>query len=55
MTALIMIAKGMMLVVLAFAAFAALAAALGFEPAAGADQVAKCGARPAPVCFFTIL
>lgn len=55
MTALIMIAKGLMLVVLAFAAFAALAAALGFEPAAGADQIARCGAKPAPVCLFTIL
>ncbi|PQA86883.1 hypothetical protein CW354_15535 [Marinicaulis flavus] len=54
MTALIMLAKGVMLIVLALAAFAGLAMALGFEPA-GADEIAKCNATPAPVCLFTIL
>lgn len=55
MTALIMLAKGLMLVVLAFVAFAALAAALGFEPAAPAGGIARCDAMPAPICHFTII
>lgn len=54
MTALIMIGKGLFLALVTLAAFAALAAALGFEPAS-AEQVAKCGAKPAPACLFTIL
>ncbi len=54
MTALTMLAKGMMLTLLALAAFAVLAMALGFEPS-GADRSAKCGAAPAPACLFTIL
>jgi hypothetical protein len=54
MTMLIMLFKGLLLVVLAFAAFATLAMALGFEPEA-TQQAAQCGRAPAPICLFTII
>lgn len=54
MTALITIAKGLALVVLAFLAYAALALWLGYEPAS-ASSTAQCDATPAPMCLFTIL
>lgn len=54
MTALIMIAKALSLIVLAIAAYAALAIWLGYEPAAPKD-LTQCKATPAPICLFTIL
>ena len=54
MTAMIMLAKGILLIVLALAAFTMLAWVLGFEPAA-AEDAARCNAAPKPVCLFTIL
>ncbi len=54
MTTFFMIAKGVMLIVLALAAFTMLAWALGYEPAAAANA-AQCDIKPAPVCFFTII
>ncbi|WP_375206145.1 hypothetical protein [Hyphococcus sp.] len=53
MTALIMIAKGLMMVMLAAAAFTALAMAIGYEPAS-AKSAAQCETRPAPACLFMI-
>lgn len=54
MTAMIMLAKGILLIVLALAAFTTLAWVLGFEPAV-AEDAARCNAAPKPVCLFTIL
>lgn len=55
MTALLLLAKGIMLVVASVIAFAALAWILGFEPVAAQDEASGCGARPAPICMFTII
>ncbi len=54
MTLLIMLFKGLLLMALAFAAFAGLALALGFELETS-RQAAECGRVPAPICLFTIL
>ncbi|WP_428409067.1 hypothetical protein [Hyphococcus sp.] len=54
MTALIVIAKGIVMVALAAAAFLALAMAVGYEPAS-AKEAAQCETRPAPACLFMIL
>jgi hypothetical protein len=55
MTAYLLLAKGIMLIVLSLAAFAALAWMLGFEPAIAQDGSTRCGATPAPICMFTII
>ena len=54
MTVLIMVAKAVMLIALALAAFAGLAVMLGFEPPS-VGEVAKCAAAPKQICLFTIL
>ena len=54
MTALMMMAKAFVMIVLAGAAFIALAMALGYEPAA-AQSASQCEIKPAPACLFTIL
>ena len=54
MTAFIILAKGISLIMLSLAAFAVLAWTVGYEPAA-AETASRCDAAPAPVCMFTIL
>jgi len=54
MTAFIILAKGISLIMLSLAAFAVLAWTVGYEPAA-AEIASRCDAAPAPVCMFTIL
>ena len=54
MTALVMIAKGLVMTAIAAAAFMALAMAIGYEPAA-AKTGAQCETKPAPACLFMIL
>jgi hypothetical protein len=55
MTAFLLLAKGISLIVLSLAAFTALAWMLGFEPAIAKDEATRCGATPAPICMFTII
>ena len=54
MTFFAIIAKGIVMIALAGAAFIALAFAIGYEPAA-AKTAAQCEAKPAPACLFMIL
>lgn len=54
MTMFAMMAKGIVMIALAAAAFIALAIAIGYEPAA-AKSVAQCETKPAPACLFMIL
>jgi len=54
MTFFAIIAKGIVMIALAGAAFIALAIAIGYEPAA-AKTAAQCEAKPAPACLFMIL
>lgn len=53
MTAVFMIAKGLVMIAISGAAFVALALALDYEPSA-AKAASQCEARPAPACLFTI-
>ncbi len=54
MTMFAIIAKGLVMIALAAAAFIALAIAIGYEPAA-AKSAAQCETKPAPACLFMIL
>ncbi|GJL91643.1 hypothetical protein [Hyphococcus sp.] len=55
MTAFLLLAKGVLLIVLSLAAFTALAWMLGFEPAIAQDGATRCATTPAPICMFTII
>ena len=54
MTAILMIAKGLVMIAVSAAAFIALAMALGYEPE-GVKTAAQCEVKPAPACLFMIL